>query len=107
VIERRGAGGAGARRVASFGIQLAPLLRQLIPDNFGIQTATVEPSGMGSPTHPSGFIKSGRVSFWFPKLRSLLVLMGNRSTRVETEQIDHLDHSGDAQSNFARGAINA
>jgi len=62
---------------------------------------------MGSPSHPSWFNKSGRVSFWFLELRSLLVLIGNRSTRVETEQIDHLDHSGDAQANFARGAINA
>jgi len=43
----------------------------------------------------------------FPELRSLLVLIGNRSTRVETEQINHLDHWSDAQANFARGAIDA
>jgi len=60
-----------------------------------------------SPTHPFWFIKSVRASFSFPKLGSLLVLIGNRSTRVENGQIDHLDHSGDAQVNFARGAIDA
>ncbi len=60
-----------------------------------------------SPTHPFWFIKLVRASFSFPKLRSHLVLIGNRSTRVENGQIDHLDHSGDAQVNFARGAIDA
>jgi|APFre7841882630_1041343.scaffolds.fasta_scaffold113019_2 hypothetical protein len=83
------------------------LLRQLVPDNSGFKQQQLNLLEWGSPTHPFWFIKSGRVSFWFPKLRSLLVLMGNRSTRVETGQIDHLDHSGDAQANFARGAIDA
>jgi len=83
------------------------MLRQLVPDLSGSKQQLLNLLEWDSPAHPSWFIKSGRVSFWFPELRSLLVLIGNRSTRVETEQFDHLDHSGDAQVNFARGAIDA
>ncbi len=104
---RRGDGGDGARRVTCFGIQLASILRQLVPDLSGFKQQQLNLLEWDSPTHPSWFIKSGRVSFWFPGLRSHLVLIGNRSTRVETEQIDHLDHWSDAQANFARGAIDA
>jgi hypothetical protein len=94
-------------RVAGFGIQLAPMLRQLVPDHSGFKQQQLNLREWDSPTHPFWFIKSAGVSFSFPKLRSHLVLMGNRSTRVETEQIHHLDHASDAQANFARGAIDA
>lgn len=77
------------------------------PDNSGFKQQQLNLLEWGSPSHPSWFIKSGRVSFWFPELRSHLVLIGNSSTRVETEQINHLDHWSDAQANFARGAIDA
>jgi len=97
----------GTGRVAGFGIELASMLRQLVPDNSGSKQQQLNLLEWDSPTHPFWFIKSGRVSLWFPKLRSHLVRMGNSSTRVEAEQIDHVDHSGDAQANFARGAIDA
>src|SRR5208283_3602183 len=83
---RRGDGGDGARRVTCFGIQLASILRQLVPDLSGFKQQQLNLLEWDSPTHPSWFIKSGRVSFWFSGLRSHLVLIGNRSTRVETEQ---------------------
>ncbi len=83
------------------------MLRQLVPDPKGSKQQQLNLLDWDSPTHPFWFIKFGRVSFWFPKLRSHLDLIGNRSTRVENGQIDLLDHSGDAQANFARGAIDA
>jgi len=83
------------------------MLRQLVPDPAESKQQQLNLLEWDSPTHPLWFIKSGQLSFWFPKLSSHLVLIGNRSTRVENGQLDHLDHSGDAQVNFARGAIDA
>src|SRR5271157_4464867 len=62
------------------------MLRQLVPDLAGSKQQQLNRLEWDSPTHPFWFIKSGRVSLWFPKLRSHLVLMGNSSTRVETER---------------------
>jgi len=83
------------------------MLRQLVLDPKGSKQQQLNLLEWDSPTHPFWFIKSERVSFWFPKLRSHLVLIGNHSTRVENGQLDHLDDSGDVQVNFARGAIDA
>ena len=76
-------------------------------DSFGIQAATVEPLGMGLSLSSSLVHQVRTRELLFPEIRSHLVLIGNSSTRVETEQINHLDHWSDAQANFARGAIDA
>src|SRR5271166_3581238 len=44
---RRGAGGAGARGIACFGIQLAPKFKQLVPDLSGLKQI-VEPLWNGT-----------------------------------------------------------
>src|SRR5208337_3905057 len=56
------------------------------PDVSGFKQQQLNLLEWDSPTHPLWFSKSGRVSFWFPELHSHLVLIGNRSTRVETRR---------------------